>query len=122
MVEWCQQGYYYYYHLPCKLLQIIPMIIKCLCNTKVHTKYKGQCTYLLTKIRNSNCALTQQSSSSVKKIFLKCWAKVTHHGNLDSQGCAPPTAQLTKAITAYVPSINRRPFLVRINQVKLSTR
>ena len=29
--------------------------------------------------------LTQQSSSSVKKIFLKCWATVRHHGNLDSQ-------------------------------------
>ena len=28
---------------------------------------------------------TQQSSSSVKKIFLKCWATVRHHGNLDSQ-------------------------------------
>ena len=50
-------GYYYnyYHHLPCKLLQIIIIIIKCLCNTKVHTKYSGQCAYLITKIRNSNC-------------------------------------------------------------------
>ena len=31
---------------------------------------------------------------------------------------APPAAQLIKAITAYVPSLDRRPFLVRINQVK----
>ena len=29
-------------------------MIKCLRNTKVHTKYKGQCVYLITKIRNSN--------------------------------------------------------------------
>ena len=34
---------------------------------------------------------------------------------------APPAAHLIKVITAYVPSLDRRPFLVRINQVKLST-
>ena len=33
-----------------------------------------------------------------------------------------PAAQLIKAITVYVLSLNRRPFLVGINQVKLSAR
>ena len=53
---------------------------------------------------------SQQSSSSVKKIFLKCWATVRHHGNRDSHPRASPAAQLIKAITAYVPSLDKRPF------------
>ena len=30
--------------------------------------------------------LPQQPSSRVKKIFLKCWETVRHHGSLDSEG------------------------------------
>ena len=36
-------------------LTIIIIIIKFLRNTKLHTKYKAQCAYLIAKIRNSNC-------------------------------------------------------------------
>ena len=66
-----------------------------------------------------NAILTQQSSSSVKKIFLKCWATVRHHGNLDSQGCEPPAAQLIKAVTAYVPSNQIKSNQIYFLKVKL---
>ena len=49
--------------------------------------WAGMC-WMSTMMYRGTCPelpKAQQSSSSVKKIFLKCWATVRHHGNLDSQ-------------------------------------